>query len=238
MTKIKGVIPQLGELTPDVWVDERHRRELEITKNPIEYGSPIADHAYIKAQNLGISFAVSNTPLFPSASFTDDDRLQEAREKLYQLQDDKVPLTVKTISGGEYKNMLLVGIGWSTDEKNPHSTIFSLDLEEIEIVTTQKTTYTALPAEPKTKKKTDPKARKGKKPKNKLPSDKKAKGDKKSRAEANAERSAATRGSESSARNDSYSAPQKAKGAAANKQLDVIKRSDNRTQLKKLTDSI
>lgn len=241
MPLIKGVIPQLGALFADVWVDERHRREMEVTKNPIEYGSPVGDHSFVKPQELGVTFAVSNTPFDGSESFTSDNRIDEAREMLYQLQDDSVFLTVKTITGGEYTNMLLTGIGWSTDKDNPHAVQFSLDLEEVIVVTTEQTEYQALPPEKKTKKQTEPKSKKGKKPKNKLPSDKKEKSTK-SRSAASAKREAAKDASSSSgassSRSDTYTTQEKSKGAAANKQLETINKSDNRTQLKKIVDAI
>jgi len=165
---LKATIPQLGDLIADVWVSERHRREMELTQNPIEFGSPVTDHAFVKAQSLSVTFGVSNTPLADNDSFTDTDRVDEARQKLYELQNSKTFLSVKTINGGEYKNMMLVGIGWSTDDSNPHAVTFDLDLEEVIIVTTEQTEYQALPAEEKTEKKTKPTSKRGEKPKKKL----------------------------------------------------------------------
>jgi len=165
---LKATIPQLGDLIADVWVSERHRREMELTQNPIEFGSPVTDHAFVKAQSLSVTFGVSNTPLADNDSFTDTDRVDEARQKLYELQNSKTFLSVKTINGGEYKNMMLVGIGWSTDDSNPHAVTFDLDLEEVIIVTTEQTEYQALPAEEKTEQKTKPTSKRGEKPKKKL----------------------------------------------------------------------
>lgn len=165
---LKAKIPQLGDLVADVWVDERHRREMEATQNPVEFGSPITDHAFVKARKLSVTFAVSNTPLVDNDTFSDSDRVEEAREKLYQLQDNRTLLTVKTITGGEYNNCLLTGIGWSTDSSNPHAVQFDLDLEEIIIVTTEQTEYQALPPDPSTQKKTKPTKKRGEKPKKAL----------------------------------------------------------------------
>lgn len=165
---LQAKIPQLGDLVADVWVDERHRRELEATQNPVEFGSPITDHAFVKARKLSVTFAVSNTPLVDNPTFSDTDRVEEARQKLYQLQDSRTLLTVKTITGGEYNNCLLTGIGWTTDVKNPYAVQFDLDLEEILIVTTEQTEYKAQPPDPSTKKKTEPTKKCGEKPKKKL----------------------------------------------------------------------
>lgn len=204
MPKIKAKIPQLGDLVADVWVSERHRRDMEVTQNPVEFGSPVTDHAFVKAQSLSVSFGVSNTPLVDNEAFTDIDRVEEARLKLYDLQDAKTFLNVKTINGGEYSNMLLTGIGWTTDEDNPHAVIFDLDLEEVIIVTTEQTEYQALPAEKKTEKKTKPTSKRGTKPKKKLETDKKGR-------------------KRTSTRDVSQSSKEQAKAAAAKKQRGKIK---------------
>ena len=204
MPKIKAKIPQLGDLVADVWVSERHRRDMEVTQNPVEFGSPVTDHAFVKAQSLSVSFGVSNTPLVDNEVFTNIDRVEEARLKLYDLQNNKTFLTVSTITGGEYANMLLTGIGWSTDDSNPHAVIFDLDLEEVIIVTTEQTEYQALPAEKKTEKKTKPTSKRGTKPKKKLETDKKGR-------------------KRTSTRDVSQSSKEQAKAAAAKKQRGKIK---------------
>lgn len=201
---LKAKIPQLGDLVADVWVSERHRREMEVTQNPIEFGSPVTDHAFVKAQSLSVSFGVSNTPLVDNDAFTDIDRVDEARTKLYELQNSKTFLNVKTINGGEYNNMLLTGIGWTTDDKNPHAVIFDLDLEEVIVVTTEQTEYQALPAEKKTEKKTKPTSKRGTKPKKKLETDKKGR-------------------KRTSTRDVSSSSKEQAKAAAATKHRGKIK---------------
>ena len=212
---LKATIPQLGDLTADVWIDERHRREMELTQNPIEFGSPITDHAFIKAQSLAVRFAVSNTPLVDNPTFSDTDRVAEARNKLYELQDSKQFLTVKTVTGGEYKNMMLTGIGWSTDSSNPHATIFDLDLEEVIIVTTQQTEYQALPPEVKTQKQTDTTKKRGELPKNELSGDD-------------------TKRKRTGTRDVSVSKENQAKSTAAEKKAKTIKKSTNRKQSKEV----
>jgi len=224
---LKAKIPQLGDLVADVWVSERHRREMEVTQNPIEFGSPVTDHAFVKAQSLSVSFGVSNTPLVDNDAFTDIDRVDEARTKLYELQNSKTFLNVKTINGGEYNNMLLTGIGWTTDEKNPHAVIFDLDLEEVIIVTTEQTEYQALPAEPKTEKKTKPTTKRGTRPKKQLPKTKKSSGGSKS-----------TSRNRTSTRDVSSSSKEQAKSKSAEKQAESVRKTDNRTYLKRIEDSL
>lgn len=231
---LKAKIPQLGDLVADVWVSERHRREMEVTQNPVEFGSPVSDHAFVKAQSLSVSFGVSNTPLVDNDAFTDIDRVDEARTKLYELQNSKTFLNVKTINGGEYNNMLLTGIGWTTDENNPHAVIFDLDLEEVIIVTTEQTEYQALPAEPKTKKKTKPTSKRGTRPKKQLPKTKRSS----SRSSKASNGSSSTSRNRTSTRDVSSSSKEQAKSVSAEKQADSVRKTDNRTYLKRITDGL
>lgn len=213
---IKGKIPQLGELTADVWVSERHRRELEATKNPIEYGSPITDHCFVKARTLSIRFGVTNTPFTDNTSFVSNDRVADARDKLFAMQDTPTLLTVFTITGGYYENCLLVGIGWETDSRNPNATIFDLELEEIIIATTEKIEYQPLPADERT-------------------------GDKASTTKKRGEESTQSRDEADEARRNhtadaNADADKLAKAAAAKAQADKVAGSYDKTLLKKILD--
>lgn len=212
---VEAKIPQLGDLVADVWVEERHRRELEVTQNPIEFGAPVSDHSFVRARKLSVMFGVSNTPLSPSSSFSSRDRIEEARQRLFEMQDTSTFLTVLTITGGSYDNCLLTGIGWLTDKNNPHSIIFELDLEEIVIAKTKLTTYQPLPADERTGKKTEPDNKRGAV-------------SAQSREDANNKRN--------STPDSSANADQLAKNAAAKAQAEKLAEADNRTYLKKLVD--
>ncbi len=179
MAKIKGHSPQLAGLTADVWVSERHSRQLEVTSNPIEMGAPANDHAFLKQRVLSVSFGVTNSPLYNNDSFLEDDRIEEAREKLYRLQEDIIFIDIETISGGKYQNCLISGIDFFTDKDNVNATIFDLQLTEIEIKKTELTEYQALPAEKPVKKKTEPTKKRGEVPKKPLNKDTKGKGGRK-----------------------------------------------------------
>lgn len=171
---LQAKIPQLSTLVADVWVEERHRREMEVTQNPIEFGAPITDHAFVKPRSLSVTFGVTNTPLLAEDEEPPlvADRVEEMRLKLYELQDNKSFLVVNTITGGQYPNCLLTGIGWTTDVNNPHAVIFDLDLEEVIVTFTEQANYQPLPPEIKTKKKTEPTKKRGERPKKSLSSSK------------------------------------------------------------------
>ena len=142
-------IPQLGSLMADCWLAEEHGREMEITENPIEFGAPITDHAFVKPRELVVEFGVTNTPLTENLIFgaSGTDRIERAREILFKFQDDKTFLSVQTLTGGRYERLLIQSVNWRTDSMNPQSVTYALKLKEVKITQTQTTTYTPLPAE-------------------------------------------------------------------------------------------
>lgn len=213
---LRARIPRLGNLVADVWVSERHRRELEVTKNPIEYGSPITDHGFVKARSLSVTFGVTNTPMIENNAFTSNDRVEEARRLLFELQDKIELLTVNTITGGDYENCLITSISWTTDKNSPHSAIFDIDLEEIVIVKTKQTEYEPLPADPRTGDKTSSTKKRGE--------------------SATKDREAADDTRRNHTADASTDADALAKAAAAKAQADKVAATDNRTLLKKLVD--
>lgn len=170
---IPAKIPQLGSLEVECWLNEEHTRELEVTENPIEFGSPIVDHAFVKAQELVVEFGVSNLPI---GLITDQfggrgtDRIQRAREMLFAMQDQRQMLTVQTITGGLYRDMLLKRISWRSDKKSVHAVKFALTLKEVKITQTETTQYTPIPVEPRTAKQTQAPVKRGEKPATALPS--------------------------------------------------------------------
>lgn len=166
----QATIPQLNGITADCWLAEEHSREMEITENPIEFGAPITDHAFVKPQELVVEFGVTNTPLIDNFIFgtSGTDRIERAREILFKLQDDKVFLTVQTLTGGVYNRLLIQSINWRTDSKNPQSVTYALKLKEVKITQTKTTSYTPLPADKKVADQTSPTKKAGEKSSKKL----------------------------------------------------------------------
>lgn len=210
MEAIKGVIPQISNLTADVWISEEHGRELEITENPIEYGAPTTDHAFLLPQELTVEFGVTNSPIQANEVFGvyGVNRIENARKTLFQLQGSRVFLTAQTITGGKYERLLIKKIGWRTDSSNPNSITFVLALKEVIVTTTQTTTYSPLPAEKRAKNQTSKTVKTGEKSSKTL-----------------------------STTDKTASVQDKAKAQAAKKQGDEVKK-DNRTAAAKLADSL
>lgn len=201
---IYGRIPLLGGIAVECWVAEEHTRELEVTENPVEFGAPIVDHAFVKPQGLVVEFGVSNTPLgMINDAFggRGTDRIGFARDLLFELQSTRTLLLVETLTGGNYARMMLQKITWRADKKTVNAVRFSLTLKEVLFVATAQTEYTPLPAEAKTKKQTDPAKKKGEKPAKALDAkagDAKSSSADKSKAAAAAKQESANKGAKGS----------------------------------------
>ena len=166
----KVIIPQLGGIVADAWLSEEHSRELEITENPIEFGAPITDHAFVKPQELTIEFGITNTPLLVNDAFGQlgEDRVNNAREMLFALQDGKVFLTVQTLTGGDYERLLLQSISWRTDSSNTQSATFALKLKEVKITATKEVQYSPSAKEKRVSKQISKTKKSGEKPSKQL----------------------------------------------------------------------
>lgn len=162
---LQAIIPQLNGITADCWISEEHARDLEVTENPIEFGAPVTDHAFVKPQELVVEFGVTNTPLADNLVFgaTGTNRIERARELLFSLQDNRTFLSVQTLTGGKYERLLIQSIGWRTDSSNTQSATFTLRLKEVKVVATQTTAYTPLPAEKRVAQQTSKKVKSGEK---------------------------------------------------------------------------
>ncbi|SHF60858.1 hypothetical protein SAMN02745157_2532 [Kaistia soli DSM 19436] len=82
----------IGPVAVDVVLSEAHESRLSITKNPIEAGADVADHAYVEPKRLTLDFAAAGAALTYAA--------------LVRFQESRQPFTV--VSGlFIYDNMLI-----------------------------------------------------------------------------------------------------------------------------------
>lgn len=94
-----------GEVTVDVIINENTTDTLVITKQPVQTGTPITDHAYKEPTTLSMKIRF-NDNLFTS--------LSKLYEKLLDLQDPPEPFDVVTPKR-VYTNMLIAVLGCTTD---------------------------------------------------------------------------------------------------------------------------
>lgn len=121
---------KIGPITVNVVVNESTNDTLTITKQPVQQGASITDHAFKEPTGF------STTILFR-------DNLTKSLSKIYQelldLQESRAPfdiITPKRI----YRNMLMATLGQTTDKSTENCLSITASFQEIiivSVVTTQ-----------------------------------------------------------------------------------------------------
>lgn len=125
-----GAVPPFNPITVQVVVNENTSDVLTITKQPVQQGANITDHAYKEpttfsmqiffADNLGVS-------------------LSKVYQNLLDLQSYRAPFDVITPKR-IYHNMLISSLGLTTDKATENTLAISLSFQEViivQVVTTQ-----------------------------------------------------------------------------------------------------
>jgi hypothetical protein len=137
------ILRRMGPLTFDVVISEIHDSELDITENPIEFGTPVSDHAYMLPLKLRISAGVSDNPMTLNGANRfgqGPTRSISAYQALTQLQREAEPFNVQT-GLKLYRNMLISSIHTEQDKDSSSILAFEADLKEVIIVSTQTVKY-------------------------------------------------------------------------------------------------
>ena len=99
----------IGDIAVQVVVSEQATDTLTVTKQPVQQGAAITDHAYMEPT------VFSHTIYFAAAGFTGGPSLNEIYKQLLTLQSSAEPFDVVTPKR-IYKNMLMVSLGQTTDK--------------------------------------------------------------------------------------------------------------------------
>lgn len=129
----------------DATFEEVHTSELEVTDSPIESGSSVTDHAFLKPYKLRITAGVTNTPF--NVQLGDpfgegDTRIKNAFRLLRELQARREPFSVNT-GLTPYDNMVVVSLTTPQDKSSANAIVFTAELREVNIVYTQIVDYPA-----------------------------------------------------------------------------------------------
>ena len=138
----------IGELYPDIILEEAHNSSVEITNHPVEDGADISDHARVTPKRITLRGGVSDSPS-SALGFIDwvsglagggvqSSRSQEFFEKLLQLQERLEPFDIMT-RRKFYQNMLITSLAINDDSGSGGALIFSAECKEIIIVNTELT---------------------------------------------------------------------------------------------------
>jgi len=133
----------------DTVIRESHTSELEVTDNPIETGSIVSDHAFMKPKRLEIEAAVGDVWLYgqdevgnpvedPFAS--NISRSAIAFNLLQDLQAAAEPFSVQT-GLKLYTNMVVASLTADQDAETASILIFRASLREVLRVNTRAITY-------------------------------------------------------------------------------------------------
>jgi len=137
----------IGGLKFDGWISESHEKVITVTKNPVETGVDIVDHAIIQPARITLEIVMTDSPfvlqrifdiidsasrIFGTSTEENVTRSVQAYLSLEKLADARQPIEVQT-GLKLYENMVITKI--STPVVNKQSLDFKVELEEVIITT-------------------------------------------------------------------------------------------------------
>lgn len=135
----------IGSVQLDSVIFEEHQGSVTITKNPVESGADITDHAIVQPDLLIIQGVVTDSPLgsaafgqlidsitnlFGTSTSANLTRSQQAYEALQTLKNNAEPIDVTTRLK-TYTNMMITGLSTSQDKDTSQIAILNITLEEV-----------------------------------------------------------------------------------------------------------
>lgn len=141
----------LGGIQLDGVLSESHTNRVRLTKNPIELGADVTDHAIIEPKKLDIIATVSDTPLgiaalgqivdlvtglFGTSTSSNITRSNAAYNALVQLQEAREPISVQS-KLRLYEDMIITNISAIQDKGSSRVAEMNISLEEAIIVDTE-----------------------------------------------------------------------------------------------------
>lgn len=113
-----------GEITANVVIEESANDTLTITKQPVQQGASITDHAFKEPSVFNSTILFNDNPA---------KSLSKIYQELLDLQSSRVPFTIVTPKR-IYNNMLIASIGQTTDKQTENCLKINLSCQEIIIV--------------------------------------------------------------------------------------------------------
>lgn len=120
---------KLGDITVQTIISESTNDTLTITKQPVQQGASITDHAYKEPTTLQMTMYFRDDRL----NFFGSTTLSEIYQSLIDLQNSREPFDVSTPKR-IYKNMLISTLGLTTDKNTENCLAINLSLQEVIIV--------------------------------------------------------------------------------------------------------
>ncbi len=128
----RGIQGPNAFIIPDAAVEETSRNDLQITEHPVELGSTISDHAFMKPREITLRWSWSNSGLYGGYGTA----MQDIYQMLAVLQAQRQPLNIFT-GKAAYSSMLIASLGVTTNEGSEYAVQAIMVCREVIIVTTQ-----------------------------------------------------------------------------------------------------
>lgn len=124
--------PVLGPIELDAVMSEEHELSNEVTKFPVEKGSPITDHSMPNQDGISLDCGVTNSPLGDVDNSVD--RAVAAYEQLWEMHDKPVIIDIET-SLRTFESMTFVRMTAPRDVKTANGLRFKVTFVQIKVVT-------------------------------------------------------------------------------------------------------
>lgn len=141
----------IGGIELDAVLSETHNNQVRLTKNPVELGADITDHAVIEPKKINIVAQVSDTPLgtaafgqivdlvtglFGTATSQNITRSNAAYNAMVQLMEEREPIEVQT-KLKLYQDMVITSLSVTQDKNTSRIVLMNIGLEEVLITESQ-----------------------------------------------------------------------------------------------------
>jgi hypothetical protein len=123
----------IGTIAVQTIINEQATDTLVITKQPVQQGAPVTDHAYLDP----VTF--NHTILFAAPGITGGVSLNQIYTQLQNLQATREPFTIVTPKR-IYSNMLMTSLGQTTDKQTENCLAIHASYSQVILVPVSPTT--------------------------------------------------------------------------------------------------
>lgn len=135
---------KIGEITVNVIVNESTNDTLTITKQPVQQGASITDHAFKEPTSFSMTALLKDNSLISGLANTfSGNGLAQIYQDLLDLQISRVPFDVITPKR-IYRSMLMASLSQTTDKNTENCLSISATFQEVLIVSVTTTTVPLL----------------------------------------------------------------------------------------------
>ncbi len=140
-----------GGIQLDAVISETHNNAVRLTKNPVELGADITDHAIIEPKRINVVAQVSDSPLglaafgqivdlvtglFGTSTSSNITRSNAAYNAMVQLMEAREPLEIQT-KLKIYSDMVITSLNVTQDKNSSRIVLMNIALEEVLITESQ-----------------------------------------------------------------------------------------------------